>query len=107
MSATFAPPVAAPRTVESLQDQLVRAAVLIIGLLVHSYNMFGYPLFLGDEGIYMSQAWAVLRTGQLAGNRFAIITLVFDGKEGEKPTVPDPDGDRIATQYVVPAASVT
>src|SRR4051794_1180936 len=66
MSATLAPSVATPRVVDSLLDQVVRAVVIIAGLLVHSYNMFGYPLSLGDEGIYMSQAWAVLRTGQLA-----------------------------------------
>ena len=26
----------------------------------HAYNMFSYPLYLGDEGIYMEQAWSVL-----------------------------------------------
>ncbi|MCL4552474.1 MAG: glycosyltransferase family 39 protein, partial [Candidatus Marsarchaeota archaeon] len=41
-------------------------AVLAIAFFVHSYNMFGYPLFLGDEGIYTEQAWAVLRMGTLA-----------------------------------------
>lgn len=41
-------------------------AVLAVAFFVHSYNMFGYPLFLGDEGIYTEQAWAVLRMGALA-----------------------------------------
>jgi len=40
--------------------------LLGITLLVHAYNMFRYPLYLGDEGIYMEQAWAVLREGALA-----------------------------------------
>ena len=38
---------------------------LLAGLLAHSVNMFGYPLFLGDEGIVMQNAWAVLRQGFL------------------------------------------
>lgn len=28
--------------------------------------MFGYPLYYGDEGIYMQQAYAVLKLGKLA-----------------------------------------
>jgi len=32
----------------------------------HAYNMFRYPIYLGDEGIYMEQAWAILREFRLA-----------------------------------------
>lgn len=39
--------------------------LLGIALILHGYNMFGYPPYLGDEGIYMEQAWAVLRQGRL------------------------------------------
>lgn len=41
-------------------------ALAIVALLVHSYNMFGYPLYYSDEGIYMEQAYAVLKLGRLA-----------------------------------------
>ncbi len=40
--------------------------LMVVGLVSHAFNMFGYPLYLGDEGIYMEQAWAVLRLGKLA-----------------------------------------
>ena len=39
---------------------------LAIGLVTHGWNMFRYPLYLTDEGIYMEQAWAVLREGRLS-----------------------------------------
>jgi 4-amino-4-deoxy-L-arabinose transferase-like glycosyltransferase len=41
-------------------------AMVMVALLSHGINMFHYPLYLGDEGIYLEQAWAVLREGQLA-----------------------------------------
>ncbi|MGE5223025.1 MAG: ArnT family glycosyltransferase, partial [Omnitrophica WOR_2 bacterium] len=39
-----------------------------LALIVQGVNMLHYPTLgrLGDEGIYMSQAWAVLREGRLA-----------------------------------------
>src|SRR6266498_4622457 len=44
------------------------AALVLIGLIAHGFNMFNYPAFTfnGDEGIYTGQALAVLRLGQLA-----------------------------------------
>jgi 4-amino-4-deoxy-L-arabinose transferase-like glycosyltransferase len=39
--------------------------VIAIAAFSHSFNMFGYPLYLGDEGIYMSQAYAVAQLGKL------------------------------------------
>ncbi len=39
--------------------------VLAAGALAHSYNLFGYPLYLGDEGIYMARAYAVVKLGWL------------------------------------------
>src|SRR6266542_1926679 len=44
------------------------AALVLIGLIAHGFNMFNYPAFTfnGDEGIYTGQALAVLRMGQLA-----------------------------------------
>ncbi len=49
-----------------LWSNLALGALAIVALLVHSYNMFGYPLYYGDEGIYMEQAYAVLKLGRLA-----------------------------------------
>jgi 4-amino-4-deoxy-L-arabinose transferase-like glycosyltransferase len=39
---------------------------LLVGLVTHSWNIFRYPLYLSDEGIYMEQAWSVLREGRLS-----------------------------------------
>lgn len=42
--------------------------LVIIALVAHAFNMFHYPSINRneDEGIYMSQAWAVLREGTLS-----------------------------------------
>lgn len=44
------------------------AALIAVGLVAHSLNMFHYPALnrVDDEGIYLAQAWAVLREGHLA-----------------------------------------
>jgi len=47
-------------------DKKILWGLLLMSLATHSFNMFSYPLYLGDEGIYMEQAWAVLRLGKLA-----------------------------------------
>ena len=39
---------------------------LVSGALTHGWHLFQYPLYITDEGIYMEQAWSVLREGQLA-----------------------------------------
>jgi endo-1,4-beta-D-glucanase Y/4-amino-4-deoxy-L-arabinose transferase-like glycosyltransferase len=66
MSATLAP---APPLVTGRANSVASAVTLlglvVLGALVHSYNMFGFPLYLGDEGIYMSQAYAVARMNML------------------------------------------
>src|SRR5690606_27546413 len=36
------------------------------GAVTHGFNLFQYPLWQTDEGIYVQQAWAVLRQGKLA-----------------------------------------
>ena len=41
--------------------QVFLPLVLVATFVSHSINMFAYPLYLGDEGIYMEQAWAVLK----------------------------------------------
>jgi 4-amino-4-deoxy-L-arabinose transferase-like glycosyltransferase len=40
--------------------------MLLIGALANGYNLFGYPLYVTDEGIYMQQAWSVLREARLS-----------------------------------------
>jgi 4-amino-4-deoxy-L-arabinose transferase-like glycosyltransferase len=45
---------------------LALAASLLTGALSTGYNIFGYPLYLTDEGIYMQQAWSVLREARLS-----------------------------------------
>jgi 4-amino-4-deoxy-L-arabinose transferase-like glycosyltransferase len=39
----------------------VISAVLVIGagVIAHSWNLFNYPRYQGDEGVYMAAAWAV------------------------------------------------
>lgn len=39
---------------------------LVAGALTHGYHLFQYPLYITDEGIYMQQAWSLLREGQLS-----------------------------------------
>src|SRR5690348_13473910 len=41
-------------------------AMLVLGALTHGYHLFEYPLYITDEGIYMEQAWSVLREGRLS-----------------------------------------
>jgi 4-amino-4-deoxy-L-arabinose transferase-like glycosyltransferase len=39
---------------------------LATGLVTHAWNVFRYPLYLTDEGIYTEQAWSVLHEGKLS-----------------------------------------
>ncbi len=39
---------------------------LVSGAITHGYHLFLYPLYVTDEGIYMEQAWSVLREGALS-----------------------------------------
>jgi len=67
----------------SLLGGLGREPILLgliaLGLISHGLNMFQYPSFTGidDEGIYASQAWAILRAGQLSP-----YTYVYDHVPG-------------------------
>ncbi len=39
---------------------------LAMGAVSHGYQLFSYPLYITDEGIYLQQAWAVLRQARLS-----------------------------------------
>ncbi len=53
-------------------DSLVIYALIALGLVAQGWNMFHYPAqtFTGDEGLYVSQAWAVIREAQLTPYTF-------------------------------------
>jgi endo-1,4-beta-D-glucanase Y len=39
---------------------------LILIIFAHGYNMFQFPYFENDEGIYISQAWSLINNNQLS-----------------------------------------
>jgi 4-amino-4-deoxy-L-arabinose transferase-like glycosyltransferase len=47
-------------------ERLLLVVSLLTGAISHGYHLFIYPLYITDEGIYMEQAWSVLREGQLS-----------------------------------------
>src|SRR5260370_32699295 len=47
-------------------QRLLLWASVVMGALTHGYHLFVYPLYITDEGIYMEQAWSVLREGRLS-----------------------------------------
>jgi 4-amino-4-deoxy-L-arabinose transferase-like glycosyltransferase len=53
-------------SIRGLADEYGLIGTVLLAAITHAFNMFHYPLYLGDEGIYLEQAWAVLRLGQLA-----------------------------------------
>ncbi len=34
--------------------------LVLVGIIVHAWNLFGYPRYQGDEGVYMASAWSVV-----------------------------------------------
>src|SRR2546428_13832539 len=50
----------------TLLDRLLLAVSVISGAVTHGYNLFNYPLYITDEGIYIQQAWSVLREARLS-----------------------------------------
>lgn len=45
---------------------LLIGIVLVIAGIAHGINMFGFPYFENDEGVYMSQAWSLVSQGEMA-----------------------------------------
>src|SRR5215831_18969565 len=54
------------RATQLSSRQVLLWASLVVGALTHGYHLFVYPLYITDEGIYMEQAWSVLREGRLS-----------------------------------------
>src|SRR5438445_12819856 len=53
-------------TWRTLLDRVLLVVSLTTGAVTHGYNLFKYPLYVTDEGIYMQQAWSVLREARLS-----------------------------------------
>lgn len=49
----------------SLENKILFVLLLLSGLF-HGYNMFHFPYYENDEGVYMSQAWSILKEGKLS-----------------------------------------
>lgn len=45
---------------------IIIAVMFFASGLAHSYNMFNYPYYENDEGVYLSQAWSLIKYGSLA-----------------------------------------
>lgn len=48
------------------KEIILIAFLLIVSGVAHGYNMFSFPYYENDEGVYMSQAWSVLTQGKMA-----------------------------------------
>src|SRR6266567_7642036 len=59
-------PTAAASTRPVLLERFLLLVSLLTGAISHGYHLFLYPLYITDEGIYMQQAWSVLREARLS-----------------------------------------
>lgn len=50
----------------SILDAAAVAAIVLVAAVSHGINLFDFPYYHDDEGIYMAQAWAVATQGELA-----------------------------------------
>src|SRR3954453_4792574 len=55
-----------PRQVLDLAPRLLIVMSLLTGAATHGFNLYRYPLYITDEGIYIQQAWSVLREARLS-----------------------------------------
>jgi 4-amino-4-deoxy-L-arabinose transferase-like glycosyltransferase len=65
------------RTQRYLSRHALVLLAMVTGALTHGYHLFTYPLYITDEGIYMEQAWSVLREGRLSP-----YTYIYDHAPG-------------------------
>lgn len=59
-------PVARANSHRFTLEHVLLLVSLVVGAITHGYNLFLYPLYTTDEGIYMERAWSVLREGLLS-----------------------------------------
>ena len=59
-------PVADVGTPRAVLARVLLLGSLLTGAITHGYHLFLYPLYITDEGIYMEQAWSVLREARLS-----------------------------------------
>lgn len=52
--------------IKEKKESLLIMTLLVISGMAHGYNMFNFPYFENDEGVYLSQAWSLLTQGKLA-----------------------------------------
>lgn len=48
------------------RTHVVFALVLLVAVFAHGVNMFRFPYYENDEGVYLSQAWSLLTQGKMA-----------------------------------------
>jgi 4-amino-4-deoxy-L-arabinose transferase-like glycosyltransferase len=49
-----------------LLNRVLLGVSILTGAVTHGFNLFNYPLYITDEGIYIQQAWSVLREARLS-----------------------------------------
>jgi 4-amino-4-deoxy-L-arabinose transferase-like glycosyltransferase len=54
------------KVAELIRKNQILFSLIAIALALSSYNMFGYPMFHGDEGIYSQQAYSVANLSRLS-----------------------------------------
>lgn len=63
----------AEAVLESIRKRWLLLFLVVIAIVVSSYNMFGFPMYHADEGIYTQQAYAVATL-----NRLSYYTYFYD-----------------------------
>ena len=64
--ATVLPPSETKAVATDSWHRMLLAVSIVSGAITHAYHLFLYPLYTTDEGIYMQQAWSVLREAKLS-----------------------------------------
>ena len=49
-----------------LYELILLIGMVAISAMAHYRNMFNYPYYENDEGVYISQAWSIINQGELA-----------------------------------------
>ena len=64
----FMPLVARLNSLGLLSEYAVVGGLVLVGLITHGVNLFGYPSYviIEDEGTYVADAWALLTQGKLS-----------------------------------------